>query len=183
VLLYFGDGPFMPQLAAIRERLDSKEHIIFAGFRADADTLTAGADLCVVPSTWAEAFGLAALEPMAHGIPVIASNAGGLPEVVVDGETGLLVPPGDEAALEAALRRLLDDPAERIRMGENGRRRAATYFTRESQLGRLVAILRRGFDGPGETADDGPGRRGGKIPARPAAEFEPVRTTASRPPS
>src|SRR5690606_10579296 len=95
VLLYFGDGPFMPQLAAIRERLDSKEHIIFAGFRADADTLTAGADLCVVPSVWQDAFPRAALEPMAQGIPVVATRTGGIPEAVIDGETGLLVPPGD----------------------------------------------------------------------------------------
>jgi glycosyltransferase involved in cell wall biosynthesis len=81
----------------------------------------------LVPSAWAEPFGLVAVEAMQAGRPVIASAAGGLADIVVDGETGLLTPPGDPAALAAALRRLLADKALREAMGEAGRRRAAAF--------------------------------------------------------
>jgi len=73
--------------------------------------------LGVVPSITEEAFGLVALEAMAAGRPVIAADHGGLPEVVANGETGLLVAPGDAAALRDALRRLHSDPDLRTRMG------------------------------------------------------------------
>lgn len=145
VLVYFGDGPALDALAALRERLGSRDRIVLAGYRADAPELLGGADLCVVPSVWAEAFGLAALEPQVRGRPVIASEIGGLPEVVVDGETGVLVPPGDETALAAAIRRLLDDADERARLGENGRRRARAHFSRTAHIRRLTAVLERGF--------------------------------------
>jgi glycosyltransferase involved in cell wall biosynthesis len=81
----------------------------------------------LVPSAWAEPFGLVAVEAMQAGRPVIASAAGGLADIVVDGETGLLTPPGDPAALAAALRRLLADEALREAMGEAGRRRAGAF--------------------------------------------------------
>ena len=82
----------------------------------------------VVPSVWPEPFGQVAIEAMACGRAVIASNVGGLRDVVVDGETGLMVPPGDVTALREALRMLLSDPARRARMGEAGRRRAQAFF-------------------------------------------------------
>lgn len=81
----------------------------------------------LVPSVWAEPFGLVALEAMASGRPVIASRIGGLTDIVLDGETGLLVPPGDAAALRAALARLLADPALRERLGQAGRSRVAEF--------------------------------------------------------
>ncbi len=81
----------------------------------------------LVPSVWAEPFGLVALEAMASGRPVIASRIGGLTDIVLDEETGLLVPPGDVAALRAALARLLADPALRERLGQAGRRRVAEF--------------------------------------------------------
>jgi glycosyltransferase involved in cell wall biosynthesis len=82
----------------------------------------------VVPSVWPEPFGQVALEAMACGRAVIASNIGGLRDVVVDGETGVMVPPGDITALREALRMLMSDPARRARMGEAGRRRARAFF-------------------------------------------------------
>jgi glycosyltransferase involved in cell wall biosynthesis len=86
------------------------------------------ASIAVVPSIWEEPFGLAALEASASGKPVVASRIGGLPDVVVDGENGLLVAPGDPIALQRALERLLADPALRQRMGEAGRRRAELFM-------------------------------------------------------
>ncbi len=81
----------------------------------------------VVPSLWPEPFGQVAVEAMAARKPVVASAIGGLPDVIVDGETGLLVPPGDPEALRLALRELLLDPARRARMGEAGHERARLF--------------------------------------------------------
>lgn len=145
-LVYMGDGPGLPEFRRLREGLAAREDIIIAGYRDDAPDLAAGADICVVPSVWEEAFGLAALEPMAHGIPVVASRVGGLPEVVVHEETGLLVPPGDEDALAGALRRLLAEPETRRKFGENGRRRAEALFSREEQIRQLVSLVEEGFE-------------------------------------
>jgi glycosyltransferase involved in cell wall biosynthesis len=81
----------------------------------------------VVPSILPEAFGLAALETAAAGKPIVASDIGGLRDVVVDGETGLLVAPGDQEAMRAALQRLLTDAELRKRMGTAARVHAAGF--------------------------------------------------------
>lgn len=81
----------------------------------------------VVPSVWPEPFGMVAVEAMANGSPVLASNVGGLAEIVSDGETGLLVPPGDGEALSNALKRLLANPDLRERMGAAGPSRARQF--------------------------------------------------------
>lgn len=81
----------------------------------------------IVPSIWPEPFGIVLIEAMAGGSPVIASQIGGIAEIVIDGETGLLVPPGEPPALRAALARLIDDPALCRRMGEAARQRAADF--------------------------------------------------------
>jgi glycosyltransferase involved in cell wall biosynthesis len=148
VLVYMGDGPDRDRLDEIRASLRGANRVIFTGYRSDAAELLEGADVCVVPSVWQEAFGLAALEPMAHGVPVIASRVGGIPEVVLHEETGLLVPPGDETALASALERLLADPAERKRLGENGRKRAAAHFSLEAAIDQLSALVEAGFRQP-----------------------------------
>ena len=86
-------------------------------------------DLFVSPSlTDRESFGVAAVEASACGLPVIASRVGGLPEVVVDGQTGLLVPPGDVDALAAAMARLLSEPELRARMGRAGRQFVLEHY-------------------------------------------------------
>ena len=99
----------------------------------------AGCAIAVVPSVCEEAFGTVAIEAMACGRPVVASDAGGLPDLVVDGETGLVVPRGDARALHDALRALLDDPARRRRMGEAGRRRSR-LFTASTVAGRIEDV-------------------------------------------
>ena len=91
--------------------------------------LYAGADICVVPSVWREPFGIAAVEAMAAGKPVVASRAGGLADIVADGVTGLLVEPGDAVALADALARLIADPGLREKMGRAGRERAVRNYS------------------------------------------------------
>jgi glycosyltransferase involved in cell wall biosynthesis len=95
----------------------------------------------VCPSIY-EPFGLINLEAMACGTPVVASRVGGIPEVVVDGETGWLVPPGDPAALGEALRRALADPERARRMGEAGRRRVEGHFSWDRIADRTLGVYR-----------------------------------------
>jgi glycogen synthase len=93
----------------------------------------------VCPSIY-EPFGLINLEAMACGTPVVASRVGGIPEVVVDGETGWLVEPGEPAALGAALRRALADPERARRMGEAGRRRVESHFSWDRIADRTLGV-------------------------------------------
>lgn len=101
-----------------------------AGWRdhAGAMALYGEADIVAVPSIWQEPFGLVAVEAMAHARPVVASEVGGLADIVRHGQTGYLVPPGDAYALAERLRSLLDDAATRSSMGEEGRRVAASEY-------------------------------------------------------
>jgi glycosyltransferase involved in cell wall biosynthesis len=147
VLVYIGDGPQRAELDEIRESLAAREDVRFLGYRDDAARLLEGADLCVVPSVWEDALPLGVLEPMALGKPVVATAVGGVPEMVENGATGLLVPPGDEDALAAALLRLLRESDLALRMGERARGRVAEHFTPESQIDALAAIVGRRFGG------------------------------------
>ena len=106
--------------------------------REDLLARYAASDLVVVPSRY-ESFGLTALEAMIFAKPCVASDAGGLGEVVSHGETGLLVPPGDPAALAAALLRLVGDAALRMTMGTAGRRRYEAGFTAAEMARRAEA--------------------------------------------
>jgi glycosyltransferase involved in cell wall biosynthesis/LmbE family N-acetylglucosaminyl deacetylase len=119
---------------------DLQPHVCLAGHVA-IDQLSRWyqrATLCVLPSYY-ETFGIAALEPMALGVPVVVSDRGGLPEVVEANVSGLVTPAGDAHALAVAIKRLLRDPEERRRLGEAGRRRAASQFTLEHALHHTLA--------------------------------------------
>jgi glycosyltransferase involved in cell wall biosynthesis len=83
------------------------------------------------------------LEAMAAGLPLISTPIGAIPDAVRDGEEGIIVPPRDAAALAAALKRLLEDPALRQRMGERGRRRVEEVYSRDVVVGQLETLYRR----------------------------------------
>ena len=124
--------------------LDGRVH--FHGQLRDVRPLLARAGLFVLPSL-TEGVSLTLLEAMASGLAVVASRVGGNPEVVADGETGLLTPAGDPAALAAALLRLRRDDPERRRMGQAGRRRVERWF----DVRRMTAEYEKmylGLDGP-----------------------------------
>jgi glycosyltransferase involved in cell wall biosynthesis len=97
----------------------------------------------MVPSVWFEVFGLVVVEAMYQGIPVIASNIGGLPELVEHEHNGLLVPPGDGQALAGAMKRLWEDPALCRRMGQAGRETAVRKYSPEAFYRRLMAAFGR----------------------------------------
>jgi glycosyltransferase involved in cell wall biosynthesis len=107
-LLIVGEGSERDALEAQAEALSVSERIVFTGRREDVPAVTAALDVAVLPS-YREAQGLSVLEAMALNRPVVASNVGGIPEMIEDGATGLLVPPGDSQALAAAIVRLLKD--------------------------------------------------------------------------
>ena len=110
----------------------------FVPKETQADVLAA-ADVLALPSR-TDSFGIVFLDAWANGIPVIGANAGGIPGVVSDGVDGLLVPFGDVAALADALRRLLDDPALRQRMGEAGREKVLARYTWETIVASVAAV-------------------------------------------
>jgi len=115
------------ELRAYAARRDVAEQVDFEGFRGDVASLLQEIDVLALPSLW-EGFGLVLLEAMAAGRPVVASAVGPIPEVVVDGETGLLVPPGDSGALAEALVLVLQDGALAARLGRAGRARVERCF-------------------------------------------------------
>lgn len=110
------------------------------------DEFYRGARMVVVPSRWFEMCPLVVLEAMSHGLPVVASRLGSIPELVVDGVTGVLIAPGDAAALAQRMQHLWDDPAASRQMGEAGRQRIASEFNENDYTDRLLAIYRRAVE-------------------------------------
>jgi glycosyltransferase involved in cell wall biosynthesis len=131
-LEFVGSGPEEPALQGLARELGVATRVEFRGFLDRAATLhsLAAADIVVLPSRH-EPFGIAAIEGMMAGRPVVAAAVGGLTEIITDGQDGVLVPPDDPAALAAALRRLLDDANLRARLGAAGRQTVLRRFTRD----------------------------------------------------
>ena len=122
-----GDGPDRGAVEAEVRAAGLEGAVDLAGERHDVPSLLADADVFVLSSR-SEGAPLSVLEAMAAGLPVVASAVGGVPEIVADGATGLLVPPGDAAALATALEQVLADSALRRRLGAAGRERVRTRF-------------------------------------------------------
>ena len=130
VLLMVGDGPERAAAQALARRLGVADRVRFLGRQDQIEEITATADLYLLPSEL-ESFGLSALEAMACGVPVIGSDAGGLPEVVKHGETGYLLPVGDVEGMAARAVEILRDDKLRREMGAASRRRAEALFGAE----------------------------------------------------
>ena len=125
--LIVGEGPDRPALEAEIRRLGIGDRVQLLGERHDVAELLAGADMFVLSSA-SEGMPVSVLEAMAAGLPVVGSRVGGVPELVLDGETGLLVEPGDPGELAAAIGRLVADPELSRQLGEAGRERAQGRF-------------------------------------------------------
>jgi glycosyltransferase involved in cell wall biosynthesis len=134
--LEFG-GAYAEELEALAAERGVRDRVLLVGYRADVGALLAAADVFVLPS-WVEGLPLTVLEAMAAGKPVVATSVGGTPEAVVDGQTGLLVAPGDVPALVAGLDALLADPELARRLGERGRRRVEEHFSAEAMCERVL---------------------------------------------
>ena len=138
-ILLVGAGPSEGELRSLAGDLGISDAVIFAGYQADTTPWYAMMDVLAHPS-WHESFGLVLVEAMFAGVPVVATSVGGIPEIVVDGETGLLVPPGDETALAKKLSLLLGDPALRERIGNAGLARAAQQFSASRYVGDVQSL-------------------------------------------
>jgi glycosyltransferase involved in cell wall biosynthesis len=127
ILLLVGDGPLRAELEERARALGIAERVRFTGSRRDIPEVLAASDVFVLASLF-EGHPLSVMEAMAAGRPVVATSVGGVPEMVRSGETGILVPTGDVAALSGALRQMLESPELRRRMGASAARTAAEHF-------------------------------------------------------
>ena len=145
-LSFVGDGP---QLAAVRDesrQLGIGESVSFLGERFDIAAILSQAHIFALASNW-EGFPLSILEAMRAGLPVIASDVGGVAEAVVDGVTGFLIPSGDLNALQARLSTLVESPSLRRTMGKSGRARYEADFTLEQMLQKTLAVYQKALLG------------------------------------
>src|SRR5256886_4183628 len=133
------DSPYKRELEGYAVQLGLGERVVFAGFRLDVPEILAEVAVSVLPSL-SEGLSNVLLESMAAGAPVVATRVGGNPEVVEDGETGLLVPPRDPAALAQAICRLLDSPELASRFGQAGRERVIKSFSLERMVQKTESL-------------------------------------------
>jgi glycosyltransferase involved in cell wall biosynthesis len=143
-----GEGPRRVELQELAAELGIGDRVLFLGHRTDIPELLAACDVFALPSLY-EGSSLAVLEAMAARRAVVSSAIGGTDELLTDGESGMLVPPGDPGALAAALRRLLGDGELRAALGHAARERVERDFSRAAMTERVTGIYRRLLgDGP-----------------------------------
>ncbi|HEX5723888.1 MAG TPA: N-acetyl-alpha-D-glucosaminyl L-malate synthase BshA [Longimicrobiaceae bacterium] len=145
-LVFVGDGPDRPAAAEEARLLGIADRVVFLGKQDSVAELMACADLLLLPSQ-NESFGLVALEAMASGVPVVATRAGGIPEVVDSGETGFLGEVGDVEAMGDAAAAILADPVRWQRMSEAARESAVSRYGVDVIIPQYEAYYRRILDG------------------------------------
>jgi sugar transferase (PEP-CTERM/EpsH1 system associated) len=141
-LVLVGDGPLRAEAEAQAAAAGIAPLVWFAGERGDVPDVMRGLDCFVLPSL-AEGISNTILEAMASALPVLATRVGGNAELVADAETGEIVPPGDVAALAAAIRRWAADPARAVAAGQAGRRRVAQQFSLGAMVAAYEGVYRR----------------------------------------
>jgi glycosyltransferase involved in cell wall biosynthesis len=141
-VLVAGDGPEQESLEKLARTLGLADIVTFLGAVEDMPGFWRSCDVAVVPSEALESFSMATLEAMASGIPVVATSVGGIPEVLVHGETGTIVPPRDADALAHAIRSYAEQPARRVQEGRAGRLRACRLFSIETAAARYLELFK-----------------------------------------
>ena len=137
-----GEGELRPALERQIKDYHLEKHVLLAGFRPDVLSVHKAFDIFVMSSV-TEGLGTSLLDAMAAGKPIVATHTGGIPEVVAQGETGLLVPGRDHDALADAIVRLLNDPELRRGMGDAGRARARALFSAERMVQSTLNVYQR----------------------------------------
>ena len=138
---------FAAELRQLAETLGITRQVVFTGHRVDALRVMAAADVVVHSSATPEPFGLVLVEAMAVGRPLVATNAGGVLDIVEPELNALLVPPGDHAALADSLERLAGEPVLRARLAAAGRRHVETHFTAREHIAMIEALYQQCLDG------------------------------------
>jgi glycosyltransferase involved in cell wall biosynthesis len=136
----FGEEAYEAEIKQLCATLGLSDCVEFTGYRTDVQTLIGQLDVLVHASTIGEPFGQVVVEGMVAGKPVVATNGGGVPEIVLDGVTGWLVPMGESAPMAAAILRLLGDPEGSAAMGAAGRQRVLDHFTIELTAKRVQEV-------------------------------------------
>ena len=136
----FGEAQYEEEVRLLAKNLEMTDSVTFTGFRSDVHNVIAEMNLIVHASTTGEPFGQVIIEGMAAGKPVIATNGGGVPEIVEDGKTGILVPMADAEAMAEAICRVLADPAVAAEMGARGRERVHRHFTIDQTARKVEAV-------------------------------------------
>ena len=144
-MIIAGDGPARPELESLITELGLGERVELRGWiePESVPALINEATLVIMPSRWLEAFGLVALQAAQQARPVVAARVGGLPEVVADGESGILFEREDHAELARAIVRLLDDPSLATKLGETGRRLTGERFSWTRHLDAFAELYLR----------------------------------------
>jgi glycosyltransferase involved in cell wall biosynthesis len=145
---FVGDGPRLGGTKALASSLNLEGRVRFLGERPNVTEILATAQIFVLTSGW-ESFPLTILEAMRGGLPVIASNVGGVEEAVAHRVTGLVVPAGDAAALRDGLQRVLANPGLRAAMGAAGRERYEKEFTSSTMLERTLSVYKDALEASG----------------------------------
>jgi glycosyltransferase involved in cell wall biosynthesis len=140
-VLIVGQGPEEQALRAYARESGIEKDVRFLGFRQDIPEILKSVSILVIPTLHYESYGMVAAEAMAMEVPVIGTGVGALPELIVHGQTGLLVSPGNEKDLCHALRCLLDHPDDRKVMGANGRVRVLEMFSLEKSMEQIERVF------------------------------------------
>jgi glycosyltransferase involved in cell wall biosynthesis len=137
-----GDGAFREHYERLAAELGISQHVTWTGLMQDplSEGVYAAADVVCLMSRWEELFGLVIAEAMASGKPVIGTRVGGIPESIIDGETGFLVERGDEVAMAEKILCLLDNPALRANMGRKARQVAEAKFDHRKSVTKLIEL-------------------------------------------
>jgi glycosyltransferase involved in cell wall biosynthesis len=143
-----GDGPDRAGLEAQAKQLGIAQNVKFLGYQSQSQVreLLQQTDVFVLPS-FAEGVPVVLMEAMAAGVPVVTTRIAGVPELVDDGVSGILTPPGDEVALGSAIATLLDDPTRRATMGEAGREKVAAEFDINKEAAWLCEVMSGALSG------------------------------------
>lgn len=145
-VLIVGDGPQRASLENLVGQMGLCSTVLFTGFEQDVSSARAAMDIFAQPSAQREGLPTAVLEAQAAGLPVVASDIGGMRESLEDGVTGLLVPPADANRLAKAIELLMDDGAMRTRMGAAARERAAAHFSMEHMVRRVAETYEEAWE-------------------------------------
>ncbi|MBN2070318.1 MAG: glycosyltransferase [Candidatus Krumholzibacteriota bacterium] len=137
--LIVGDGPLQSELERYAAEVGVASRTDFAGYRKDMDEVLKGVDISALSSD-SEGLPMVVLESMAAGIPVVSTQVGGIPELVIDGITGILVPPRDSGALASAILRLVKDKALRKEMGIESRKRVESLFSTDTMVEKYCSV-------------------------------------------
>lgn len=138
-MLLVGHGPLFDSTKRLAKEMGVASQVEFLGNRQDVPDILAGAQIFILSSHW-EGFPISILEAMRAGLPVVATGVGGVPEAVVDRETGFVTPPQDAEALGNAIQQLLSDPQLREAMGSAGRKRFVDQFGKDQMLRKTAKV-------------------------------------------